>query len=82
MDKMCARGETHTSSIHQVCQNLSLDIQHTYQGSIRPNGKVTLKTTRTKTITKHLTKILRSSTIVGFRESNQVVESPLDMDRE
>jgi len=47
-----------------------------------PTGKVTPKTTRTKTITKHLTKILHSSTIVGLRESNQVVEAPLDTDRE
>jgi len=43
-----------------------------------PTGKVTPKTTRTKTTTKHLTKNLHSSTIVGLRESNQVVEAPLD----
>jgi len=55
---------------------------NTHEGSIRPTGKVTLKTARTKTITKHLTKILCSSTIVRFRKSNQVVEAPLDMDRE
>jgi len=79
---MCVCGETHTSSIHQICRNLSFDIQHTCQGSIMHTGKATPKTTRTKTITKHLAKILRSCTIVGFREHNQVVEAPLDMDRE
>lgn len=53
-----------------------------HEGSIRPTHKVTLTMKITKTTTKHLTKILHSSTIEGFRESNQVVEALLDMDRE